>query len=184
MDFEAVWHDIPPMAVEMSGLVVYPGTFDPMTRGHLDVISNASNIFDRLRVAVVARSSKRLLFSPAEREDLARRSLEEAGITGVDVELFDGLLVDYMKRVGSFVFVRGLRANSDFEYEFQMQLMNRKLAPEIAGVYLMPAEHNMYLSSTVVKEIAAYGGDLSTLVQPSVAVALGRIRDGSRQEGI
>ncbi len=162
----------------MSGMVVYPGTFDPMTRGHLDVISNAVRIFGGLRVSVVERSSKRMLFPAEVRLDLARRSLDEAGIADVEVELFDGLLVDYMKRIGAAVFVRGLRANSDFEYEFQMQLMNRKLAPGISGVYLMPAEHNMYLSSTVVKEIAFYGGDLSNLVQPCVAEALVRAGSG------
>lgn len=165
----------------MNGMVVYPGTFDPMTRGHLDVISNAVRIFGGLRVSVVERSSKRLLFPAEVRIELARRSLDEAGIPGVEVELFDGLLVDYMKRIGASVFVRGLRANSDFEYEFQMQLMNRKLAPGISGVYLMPAEHNMYLSSTVVKEIAFYGGDLSNLVQPCVAEAL--VRAGSGPTG-
>ncbi len=167
----------------MSGLVIYPGTFDPMTRGHLDVVRDAARIFGELRVAVVQRSSKRLLFGAGERVDLARRSLSEAGITGVDVEAFDGLLVDYMKSAGARVFIRGLRANSDFEYEFQMQLMNRKLAPDITGVYLMPAEHNMYLSSTVVKEIAAYGGDLSALVQPCVEDALRRAEGLSERRG-
>ncbi len=165
----------------MNLMVVYPGTFDPITNGHLDVISHAARIFGSLRIAVVKNSPKRLLFSAEERLDLVRRSLDEAGLADVEVELFDSLLVDYMKRIGAAVFVRGLRANSDFEYEFQMQLMNRRLAPGISGIYLMPAEHNMYLSSTIVKEIAYYGGDLSNIVQPCVAEAL--IRRGSRQTG-
>lgn len=168
----------------MKGTVVYPGTFDPMTLGHLDVVGNALRIFGSLRVAVVSRSSKRLLFPAAERRDLVRSSLDEAGFGAVETDLFDGLLVDYMKSIGSSVFIRGLRANSDFEYEFQMQLMNRKLAPDISGVYLMPSEHNMYLSSTVVKEIAAYGGDLSSLVEPSVGKALRRVQGSIRREGI
>lgn len=168
----------------MKGIVVYPGTFDPMTLGHLDVVENAVRIFGSLRVAVVSRSSKKLLFSAVERRDLVRSSLDEAGLDSVEVDMFDGLLVDYMKRIGSSVFIRGLRANSDFEYEFQMQLMNRNLAPEISGVYLMPSEHNMYLSSTVVKEIAVYGGDLSALVEPSVEKALERVRGGIGQEGL
>ena len=102
-----------------------------------------------------------------------RSSVEEAGIRGrISVVSFDGLLVDYMKNSGYTLFIRGLRANSDFEYEFQMQLMNRRLAPDITGIYMMPSEHNMYLSSTVVKEVAMFGGSLDTLVTPSVERAL------------
>jgi pantetheine-phosphate adenylyltransferase len=152
---------------------VYPGTFDPVTRGHLDIAERASEIFGGLVLAVAERSTKRLTFSASERIELARRSIEEAGLGGdVTVESFDGLLVDYMKTSGASVFVRGLRANSDFEYEFQMQLINRKMAPWITGIYLMPAEHNMYLSSTVVKEIAAFRGDLRGFVTPAVEAAL------------
>ncbi len=168
----------------MRPLAVYPGTFDPVTLGHVDIAACARRLFPPLRVAVVERSSKPLLLPAAERVELVRGSLEECGLEGVEVDLFDGLLVDYMKRVGASIYIRGLRAISDFEYEFQMQLMNRKLAPEITGVYLMPSENNMYLSSTMVREIAANGGGLSTLVSPCVEKALRRMFGGRpRREG-
>lgn len=155
--------------------VVYPGTFDPVTRGHLDIAEKAAEIFGRLEVAVARDSGKRMAFSADERLALVTASLDEAGLSGrVSCTLFDGLLVDYMRRSGASVYVRGLRANSDFEYEFQMQLMNRKLAPEITGIYLMPSESNMYLSSTVVKELAAYGGCIDGLVTAAVGSALRR----------
>jgi pantetheine-phosphate adenylyltransferase len=156
----------------MSSRVIYPGTFDPVTRGHLDVAARALQVFGALEMAVVRNSLKELAFSAEERERLVKSSLVEAGIPGVEVTLFDGLLMDYMRSTGAGVFVRGLRANSDFEYEFQMQLINRKLAPEITGLYLMPGESNIYLSSTVVREIAALGGSLSEFVTPSVEKAL------------
>jgi len=154
-------------------IALYPGTFDPMTRGHLDIVERAAELFDGLELAVVGTTSKRLAFSAEERLDLARSSVEEAGLGDcVDVTLFDGLLVEYMRSRGLRVFVRGLRATSDFEYEFQLQLMNRRLAPEITGIYLMPAENNMYISSTLVREIARYNGELSSFVMPSVEEAL------------
>lgn len=157
----------------MSARVIYPGSFDPMTMGHLDIAGRALEIFGELKISVVRRSRKELLFDVKEREELARLSVAEAGMEEkVVVESFEGLLVDYMRRTGARIFVRGLRATSDFEYEFQMELMNRRLAPEITGVYLMPSESNIYLSSTVVKEIASYGGELSTLVMPAVESAL------------
>lgn len=161
----------------MSGArVVYPGTFDPMTRGHVDIAERAADIFGRLEVAVVRESGKQMAFPAEERLEMVRASLEEAGLSArVTCTLFDGLLVDYMRRSGATVYVRGLRANSDFEYEFQMQLMNRKLAPEITGIYLMPSENNMYLSSTVVKELAAYGGCIDGLVTAAVGSALRRM---------
>ena len=152
--------------------IIYPGTFDPVTLGHLDIIRRAANIFKELEVAVVTRSAKSLCFSIEDRVRLLRESLAETGMTGIEVSSFDSLLVEYMKRKNYHTFVRGLRANSDFEYEFQMQLMNRKLAPEITGLYLMPSEDNMYLSSALVKEIAGYGGDLSRLVTNCVRKAL------------
>jgi len=152
--------------------IVYPGTFDPVTLGHMDIIRRASNIFDRIEVAVVQRSTKTLCFSIEDRVRLMKKSLEEEGLQGIEVTSFDSLLVEYMKKKDYHTFIRGLRANSDFEYEFQMQLMNRRLAPGITGLYLMPSEDNMYLSSTLVKEIAGYGGDLSTLVTECVRKAL------------
>jgi pantetheine-phosphate adenylyltransferase len=163
--------------------VIYPGAFDPITCGHLDIIRRASGIFDMLVVAIVKRGAKDLLFNADERVDLARSSLLESGIThGVDVVAFDSLLVDYMRDKGMKIFIRGLRANSDFEYEFQMQLANRKLAPGISGIYLMPSESNIYLSSTLVKEIAGYGGDISAFVTPSVEEAV-RLRCSTQANG-
>ncbi|OPL19362.1 MAG: phosphopantetheine adenylyltransferase [Candidatus Aegiribacteria sp. MLS_C] len=154
--------------------IVYPGTFDPATLGHMDIIRRAGKIFGGIEVAVVRRSGKQLSFSIEERVELMRGSLEEAGLSGISVTSFDCLLVEYMRSRGLTTFIRGLRANSDFEYEFQMQLMNRRLAPDITGLYLMPSEDNMYLSSTLVKEIAMYGGDVKTLVTECVRKALER----------
>ena len=153
--------------------VIYPGTFDPVTEGHLDIIRRAAGIFAELEVAVVGRSSKSMIFDTETRVNLVESAVKEKGFSGtVTVRSFDGLLIDYMHKNGYLLFIRGLRANSDFEYEFQMQLMNRRLAPEITGIYMMPSEHNMYLSSTVVKEVAKFGGSLDTLVTASVKKAL------------
>ncbi len=153
--------------------VVYPGTFDPVTGGHLDIIRRAGKIFHEVEVAVVRRSTKTMLFDTDTRVRLAKESLRDLSLQGnITVTSFDGLLVDYMREKGYSLFIRGLRANSDFEYEFQMQLMNRRLAPEITGIYMMPSETNMYLSSTVVKEVAMFGGDLDKMVTPSVKEAL------------
>lgn len=153
--------------------VIYPGTFDPVTAGHLDIIRRAAGIFEELEVAVVNTSSKSMIFDTEKRIELVRKAVLEDKIQGVvSVSSFDGLLIDYMKEKDYLLFIRGLRANSDFEYEFQMQLMNRRLAPEITGIYMMPSEHNMYLSSTVVKEVAKFGGCLDTLVTPFVKEAL------------
>jgi pantetheine-phosphate adenylyltransferase len=162
------------MEGEISVTVLYPGTFDPITCGHLDIVRRASEIFSELVVAISSGSSKDLLFSLGERVQLVSQSLVEAGQTGVRVTSFDSLLIDFMKTTGARIFVRGLRANTDFEYEFQMHLANRKMAPDISGIYLMPSESNIYLSSTLVKEIASFGGCLSTFVTPSVEEALRR----------
>jgi pantetheine-phosphate adenylyltransferase len=160
--------------------VLYPGTFDPITLGHLDIVRRASAIFPDLMVAVAARSPKNLIFTVDERLDLVGRSLRETGLDGVRVTSFDSLLIDCMKECGAQIFVRGLRANTDFEYEFQMHLANRKLAPGMTGIYLMPSESSIYLSSTLVKEIASYGGSLSAFVTPSVEEALRRMFGGDR----
>ncbi len=158
---------------ERNGMrIIYPGTFDPVTFGHIDIIRRALNIFDHIEIAVVTRSSKKLCFPVEERVNLIRMSMLETGIDRVNVTSFDSLLVDYMKKTDCMTFIRGLRANSDFEYEFQMQLVNRRLAPEITGLYLMPSEENMYLSSTIIREIARFGGDLSTVVTVCVREAL------------
>ncbi|MCD4775639.1 MAG: pantetheine-phosphate adenylyltransferase [Candidatus Aegiribacteria sp.] len=152
--------------------IVYPGTFDPLTLGHIDIIRRAGRIFSDIEIAVVTRSSKSLCFPVEDRVRLIRESLDETGMKSIKVTAFDSLLIEYMKTMDYHTFIRGLRANSDFEYEFQMQLMNRRLAPEITGLYLMPSEDMMYLSSTLVKEIAKYGGDLSTMVTTCVERAL------------
>ncbi len=154
---------------------VYPGTFDPVTMGHLDILARALGIFDEIEVAVAGGRHKGVRFPLDQRVSMVRSSVEEADLAGrgrVTVTGFDRLLVEYMRQSGHDVFIRGLRANSDFEYEFQMQLMNRRLAPDITGIYLMPSEDNMYLSSTLVREIAMYGGELGNLVTPSVRQAL------------
>lgn len=153
--------------------VIYPGTFDPVTLGHLDIVRKAEEIFGAVEIAVVARSSKSVFFPLEHRLSLVRESLREVGLGGVTVSSFDCLLVDYMRSTGATCFIRGLRANSDFEYEFQMQLVNRRLAPDITGIFMMPSEDMIYLSSTLVRELAMYGGDLSSFVTPSVRKALG-----------
>ncbi len=153
--------------------VLYPGTFDPITLGHIDIIKRAVSVFGSLHVGVADSTPKQTLFTTAQRVELVRCSIEEAGLPGsITVASFRGLLVNHMREIGSTVFIRGLRAMSDFEYEFQLQLMNRRFSPEITGVYMMPSESNIYLSSTLVKEIARHGGDISSLVLPCVRKAL------------
>jgi len=152
--------------------VIYPGTFDPVTLGHLDIIRRALKIFDRVDVAVVESTPKAVFFPLKDRIRLLEGALDDSGLDNVSVSSFDSLLVEHMRRLGAKVFIRGLRANSDFEYEFQMQLVNRRLAPEITGIYMMPSENMVYLSSTLVREVAMYGGDLSTFVTPGVESAL------------
>jgi pantetheine-phosphate adenylyltransferase len=152
---------------------VYPGSFDPVTAGHLDVIERGAALFDRLVVAVAPLSSnveKRPLFSLEERLDFLRRSC--AGISNVEVDTLRGLLVDYAAEQGARVILKGLRAMSDFEYEFAMALMNRRLRPDTDTLYLMTAAEYSYLSSTLVKEVARLGGSLDGLVSAEVANAL------------
>ena len=150
--------------------VIYPGSFDPITNGHLDVISRAATLFDEVIVAVAFNDQKQGLFTAEEREALIR---EVSGtLPNVRVARFDGLLMDFARKEGATAVVRGLRAVSDFEFEFQMALMNRKLEPQIETLFLMPAEKYTYLSSRIVKEIARLGGDVSSFVPVSVAKAL------------
>ncbi len=159
---------------------VYPGSFDPVTNGHLDVIERASRLFDEVIVAVAVNSEKTGLFSFEERVELLQRAL--GGIPNVSVTRFDGLLVDFARSRSAQVVIRGLRAVSDFEFEFQMALMNRKLEPEIETVFLMPREDYTYLSSRIVKEIARLGGAVGAFVPDFVAAALREkfAREGAR----
>ena len=154
-------------------IAVYPGTFDPVHNGHLDVVRRAARIFDRLVVAVFDRPAKSLLFSPEERMQLFRTSLDAAGVANVEVAGYSGLTVDYARRRGATAIVRGLRAVTDFEYEYQMTSMNRHLRPEIETVFLMTSVEFAYLSATLVKEVAAGGAAVEGLVPPVVADALG-----------
>lgn len=146
---------------------VYPGSFDPLTNGHLDLIQRSLRLFDELIVAVVSNPEKlQPLFSTAERVEMIREAT--GGDKGLTIMTFDGLLVDFVSRVGARAIIRGLRAVSDFEYEFQMALMNRHLRGEIETVFLMPHEAYSYLSSRLVKEVASLGAPVTGLVPPGV----------------
>ncbi len=152
-------------------IAVYPGSFDPITSGHLDVIIRAAGMFETLIVLVAANSAKSPLFTAEERADLVRRSC--AGLPNVKVELLPAtLLVNYVIKSGAKVIVKGLRAVSDFEYEFQMALLNRHLEPQVETIFLMTAAEHAYLSSSIVKEIARLGGDITGLVPVPVQAAL------------
>lgn len=147
-------------------LAIYPGSFDPVTNGHLDLIERAAKLFDRLIVAVLKNDGKEPLFTTAERIEMLREATR--GWPNVEVDMFGGLLVEYARQKQARVILRGIRAVSDYEYELQMALMNRKLAPEIETVFLLPAEAYSYLSSRLVKEIARLGGSVHGLVPPIV----------------
>lgn len=152
-----------------SRIGVYPGSFDPVTRGHEDLIRRSLAFVDRVIVAVAVNVSKQPLFTLEERVALLRETIR---LPEVEVRSFDGLLVEFARSVGAAVIVRGLRAVSDFEYEFQMALMNRTLDPKLETVFLVPAFDLTYLSSSLVREVARFGGDVSPLVQPVVQQAL------------
>lgn len=147
-------------------VAVYPGSFDPIHHGHLDLIARCGSMFDRLVVAVLENEEKKPMFSVAERKEAIRELVEPLGFCSV--ESFSGLLVDFLDRTGATTIVRGLRAVSDFEYEFQMALMNRHLNPRIETVFLMPREDYSYLSSRLVKEVFRLGGNIEGLVPPPV----------------
>jgi len=154
----------------MSIQAVYPGSFDPVTFGHVDVIKRARKIFSRVIVAVAHVSGKNPLFSVEERMRLLKRSTKS--MRGVSVESFDSLVVDYVRLKKTRVMIRGLRMLSDFEYEFQMALTNRKLCDQVETIFMMPSESYSYVSARLIKEIAALGADLSAFVPPHVAKAL------------
>ena len=156
----------------MTRTAIYPGSFDPLTKGHEDLIRRSLSLADRVVVAVAVNSSKQPLFPVAERLALLQAAM--GGDPRVTFESFDGLLAEFAKTVGASIVVRGLRAVSDFEYEFQMALMNRQLHPSLETVFLVPAVDLTYLSSSLVREVARYGGDVSALVHPAVAAALVR----------
>jgi pantetheine-phosphate adenylyltransferase len=143
-------------------LAVFPGSFDPITNGHLDIVDRGLAVFDRVRMAILVNAEKRPLFTVEERVALIRDVFR--GYPRVEVDTFSGLLVDYAQRVGASVIIRGLRAISDFEYEFQMALMNRRLNPRIETVFMMPAESYSYVSSRLVKEVFQLGGRVSDMV--------------------
>jgi len=151
-------------------IAIYPGTFDPITNGHTDLIQRAAKLFDKVIVAVAASSGKRPRFSLQERVDLANQVL--ASVKKIEIIEFDILLVDFTRQCEADVILRGLRAVSDFEYEFQLAGMNRRLAPEVETMFLTPAEQFAYISSSLVKEIAALGGNVSEFVHPLVVEAL------------
>lgn len=151
-------------------IAVYPGTFDPITNGHIDILKRASTIFDLVYIGVVENIGKTPLFSASERLDLIKQSIK--GLSNVEVRQFDGLVVEFAKEVGASVIIRGLRAISDFDYEFQMALMNRYLNNDVDTVFLMPDEKYTYLSSSTVREIARFQGDISSFVPDAVKEAL------------
>ena len=151
-------------------IAIYPGTFDPITNGHIDIIARAGDLFDKLIVTVALNTSKKPLFSMEERVDLIRKVSEPYPYAVADT--FTGLLVDYARSVEATALIRGLRAISDFEYEFQMALVNRRLADELVTVFLMPHEKYTYINSTIVREVARFGGDVSKFVPTVVEDAL------------
>ena len=149
---------------------VYPGTFDPITHGHFDIVSRASPLFDRVILAVAESTSKNTVFSVVERVELARKIV--AALPNIEVQKFNGLMVDFARKCKASVVLRGLRAVSDFEYEFQLAGMNRKLMSEVDTIFMPTSEKYTYISSSLVREISSYGGDVSDFVDPQVEEAL------------
>jgi pantetheine-phosphate adenylyltransferase len=149
---------------------IYPGSFDPLTNGHLAIIQRGLNLFERLVVAVANNPQKKPLFTVEERFDLIRQAVGKP--PGLELDSFDGLLVDFAKKRGITTVLRGLRAVSDFEYEFQLANMNRRLMPEFESVFVMTGEDYFYVSSGLVREVASLGGDVTSLVPPPVSTAL------------
>ena len=156
----------------MTRIAVYPGSFDPLTRGHEDLVRRSLSLADRLIVAVAMNVGKQPLFSVEERLEMLRAAADND--PRISFQSFDGLLAEFAKKVGATIIIRGLRAMSDFEYEFQMALMNRQLHPSLETVFLVPAVDRTYLSSSLVREVARFGGDVRPMVHPIVATALAR----------
>jgi pantetheine-phosphate adenylyltransferase len=156
----------------MKRKAIYAGSFDPLTLGHMDLIERSALLFDSLILAVAVDTPKNVLFTIEERIAMAEESVKR--LKNVSVKTFDGLLIDYARETGVNVLIRGLRVYSDFEYEFQMALTNRKLAPEIETLFMMPKENHSYVSSSTVKEIARLGGDVSDFVPEAAAAALAK----------
>ena len=160
---------------------VYPGTFDPMTLGHFDLIKRAAALYPRLVVAVAATSAKEgALFPAEERLAMIREDVERAGLNNVEVKVLDTLLVDFCRREGARVVIRGVRVYSDFEYEFQMALTNRRLAPEIETLFMMPSESLAYVTASTVREIERYGGETAPFVTAAVENRLRALRTCTR----
>ena len=151
---------------------IYPGSFDPITNGHLDIVTRAARFFDKIIIGVYEKSNKHLIFSIEERLDLAKRAV--ANLPNVEVKAFSGLAVDFAKQEKAQVMIRGLRMNADFEKEFEMAMMNRKLSPELDMLCLMASQEYQFLSSSLLKEVARLNGNISDLVPEHVAEALSR----------
>ena len=159
---------------------LYPGTFDPPTNGHVDLIQRGAKIFDHLTVAILNNPGKNPLFTPEERAEMLREAT--SSLTNVSVATFDGLMVEFARQQGASAVLRGIRAISDYEHEFQMALMNRRLAPEIETVFLQPAGRYSFVSSRMVKEVFSFGGDVTGLVPPNVLKRLrGRINNNNNK---
>jgi pantetheine-phosphate adenylyltransferase len=154
----------------LAPIAIYAGSFDPITKGHEDLIHRSCEFVDKLVVAVANNSSKKPLFSPDERVQLIRQVVDDE--PRVEVRQFQGLLVNFAREVEATLIIRGLRAVSDFEYEFQMALMNRNLSPGLETVFMVPSVETTYISSSIIREVAQYGGDLDGLVHPAIATAL------------
>ena len=163
------------MSTPRERVAVYPGSFDPLTNGHVDIILRGARLFDRIVVAILRNAEKQPMFTTEERVEIVREAFRE--YPNVEVDAFEGLLVDYAHRRQASVIVRGLRAVSDFEFELQMALMNRRLGPEIETVFMMPAEQYTYVSSRLIKEVFALGGPISGLVPDVVEARLREKRD-------
>lgn len=149
-------------------IAVYPGSFDPVTKGHLDILERASSMFDKVIIAVLKNNSKKSYLPTADRVELIRQSIEEIGINNVEVDSFDGLTIDYARKTGAKFLIRGLRAVSDFEYEMQLSQTNQAIAPEIGTVFLITKPKYNFISSGIVKELSSFGEDVSKFVPKSV----------------